>query len=130
MRIVVSDSSVLVDLRKGGLLLVFLMLPFELLIPDVLLESELLSFSASEKRQIAERMEVVALNGVLWAVKQMSDHAVVDDATLREALIVWRDDPKVRLPISDISRLLNSLSPCKGTVFSGHPLVRRDKHYM
>lgn len=34
MRIIVSDSSALIDLRKGGLLELFFKLPFEFVIPD------------------------------------------------------------------------------------------------
>jgi len=44
MRIIISDSSALIDLRKGEILELFLRLPFEFVIPDALLESELLSF--------------------------------------------------------------------------------------
>ena len=43
MRIVVSDSSCLIDLRKASLLDAFLKLPYELLIPNTLFEDELLN---------------------------------------------------------------------------------------
>jgi len=52
LRIVVSDSSCLIDLRKTGLLDVFLRLPYEWLIPDTLFEEELLKFSAAQKRSL------------------------------------------------------------------------------
>ena len=42
MRIIVSDSSCLIDLRKVGLLDAFLKLPYEFLIPNTLFEDELL----------------------------------------------------------------------------------------
>lgn len=38
MRIISSDSSCLIDLRKASLLGVFLRLPFEILIPNSLFE--------------------------------------------------------------------------------------------
>ena len=52
MRIVVSDSSCLIDLRKASLLAAFLKLPYEVLIPNTLFDDELLKFTASEKRSL------------------------------------------------------------------------------
>ena len=54
MRIIVSDTSCLVDLRKGALLTAFLRLPFEIVIPNTLFEDELLSFTAKEKKVLME----------------------------------------------------------------------------
>jgi hypothetical protein len=51
MRIIVSDSSCLIDLRKTSLLDVFLRLPYEILIPNTLFEDELLKFTAEQKRR-------------------------------------------------------------------------------
>jgi len=52
LRIVVSDASCLIDLRKTRLLEVFLRLPYEWLIPDTLFEEELLKFSPAQKRSL------------------------------------------------------------------------------
>ena len=49
MRIVVSDSSCLIDLRKASLLAALLGLPYEFLIPNTLFEDELLSFAPEQK---------------------------------------------------------------------------------
>jgi predicted nucleic acid-binding protein len=49
MRIIVSDSSCLIDLRKASLLGAFLRLPYEIVIPDTLFHEELLKFSEAEK---------------------------------------------------------------------------------
>jgi hypothetical protein len=54
MRIIVSDSSCLIDLKKASLLGVFLSLPYEILIPNTLFEDELLSFTAGEKRMLLQ----------------------------------------------------------------------------
>lgn len=54
MRIIVSDSSCLIDLRKAALLEVFLRLPFEILIPNTLFEDELLSFTADERKVLLD----------------------------------------------------------------------------
>lgn len=52
MRIVISDSSCLIDLRKASLLDAFLRLPYELLIPNTLFEDELLKFMAAQKKSL------------------------------------------------------------------------------
>lgn len=63
MRIIVSDTNCLVDLRKASLLDVFLKLPYELLIPNTLFESELLKFSRAEKATLRAGMSVTNLPG-------------------------------------------------------------------
>jgi predicted nucleic acid-binding protein len=52
MRIIVSDSSCLIDLRKVSLLNTFLKLPYEILIPNTLFEDELLKFTAAQKKEL------------------------------------------------------------------------------
>ena len=51
-RLVISDSSCLIDLRKASLLEAFLRLPYEVLIPDTLFEDELLRFSPAQKNSL------------------------------------------------------------------------------
>lgn len=64
MRIIVSDSSCLIDLRKASLLEAFLGLPYEIIIPDTLFEEELLKFSAAEKETLLKGgLKVVELPG-------------------------------------------------------------------
>ena len=52
MRIIVSDSSCLIDLRKASLLDAFLTLPYEILIPNTLFEDELLKFTSAQKKSL------------------------------------------------------------------------------
>jgi hypothetical protein len=54
MRIIVSDTSCLIDLRKASLLKVFLHLPYEILIPNTLFEDELLSFTDVERKMLLD----------------------------------------------------------------------------
>jgi hypothetical protein len=54
MRLIISDSSCLIDLRKAGLLEAFLRLPFGILIPNTLFEDELLKFSAAQKKTLID----------------------------------------------------------------------------
>lgn len=60
MRIIVSDSCCLIDLRKVALLETFVSLPAEILIPDVLFEEELLRFTPAEKERLLQRGLTVA----------------------------------------------------------------------
>jgi predicted nucleic acid-binding protein len=52
MRIVVSDSSCLIDLRKASMLENLLRLPYEFLIPNTLFEDELLKFTGAQKKAL------------------------------------------------------------------------------
>src|SRR5260370_18079070 len=52
MRIVVSDSRCLIDLREVSLLNTFLRLPYELLISNTLFEEEPLRFTAVQKKTL------------------------------------------------------------------------------
>jgi predicted nucleic acid-binding protein len=64
MRIIVSDSSCLIDLRKTLLLDAFLKLPYEILIPNTLFEEELLKFTDEQKcALISGGLKVVDLPG-------------------------------------------------------------------
>ena len=55
MRIVVSDSSCLIDLRKVSLLEALLELPYEFVIPNTLFEDELLKFTVAQKHALIRR---------------------------------------------------------------------------
>src|SRR5271157_3965705 len=83
MRIVVSDSSCLIDLRKASLLDAFLQLPYEILIPNTLFEEELLKFTETQKRAMLRGgLKVVDLPGervlraqeIVRAAPQLSAH--------------------------------------------------------
>lgn len=64
MRIVVSDSSCLIDLRKASLLDALVRLPYELLIPNTLFDDELLKFTAAQKRALVRGgLQVIDLPG-------------------------------------------------------------------
>jgi predicted nucleic acid-binding protein len=64
MRIVVSDSSCLIDLRKVSMLELLLRLPYEFLIPNTLFEEELLKFTAAQKKALIRGgLKIVDLPG-------------------------------------------------------------------
>jgi predicted nucleic acid-binding protein len=64
MRIVVSDSSCLIDLHKVSMLELLLRLTYEFLIPNTLFEEELLRFTAAQKKALIRGgLKVVDLPG-------------------------------------------------------------------
>jgi len=64
MRIVVSDSSCLIDLRRVSLLDALLRLPCEFLIPNTLFEDELLKFTPVQKKALVRGgLQVIDLPG-------------------------------------------------------------------
>ena len=64
MRIIISDSSCLNDMHKGGLLRAMFRLPFQFVIPQPLFKEELERISEEEKQEmIALGMEVIVLPG-------------------------------------------------------------------
>ena len=54
MRIVVSDTSCMIDLRKVGLLEPLLRLPYSFVMPDTLFEDEWLCLSQAEKQALCD----------------------------------------------------------------------------
>lgn len=64
MQIIISDSSCLIDLQKASLLEAFVRLPYDMCVPDVIFESELLSFSAKQKKSLqSEGLKILELPG-------------------------------------------------------------------
>lgn len=107
IRVVISDSSCPIDLRKTSLLDAFLRLPHELLIPNTLFEEELLKFSAAQKKAMLRGgLEVVDLPGesVLRAqrIARELPHLSVHDcfaytlAESRQGSILLTGDRKLR----------------------------------
>ena len=77
VRIVVSDSSCLIDLQKGKLLRAIFELPYTFVIPQPLFDHELQSLSRSEKEAlVAAGMEVLNLPGeqVSMAMKYSNEN--------------------------------------------------------
>ena len=77
MRIVVSDTSCLIDLRKVSMLDLLLRLPYEFLIPNTLFEEELLKFTAAQKKAL--------IRGGLKVVDLPGERVLRAQAIVREA---------------------------------------------
>lgn len=76
MRIIVNDSCALIDLKKGGLLEIFLGLPFTLVVSDSMLADEFLSFTKAEVALMRRKMSVLSLTGdEMDLVQQARDQA-------------------------------------------------------
>jgi predicted nucleic acid-binding protein len=108
MRIIVSDSSCLIDLHKCSLLHALLSLPYEFLIPNTLFEGELLSFTPSEKRSIIRAgLRVVDIPG--------------KDVLKAQAIV--RDAP--RISIHDGFALVLSENHPNAILMTGDEVLRR-----
>ena len=63
MRTIVFDSSCLIDMHKGGLLISMLNLPYDFQIPEVMYKDELLSIASAEKNNLRKHgLKVVDLS--------------------------------------------------------------------
>lgn len=64
MRVIISDTNALIVLGKAALLEALLQLPYEVQVPDLLYEDELLSIPEREKRSLRRQgLRVVSLAG-------------------------------------------------------------------
>lgn len=64
MRTVVFDSSCLIDMHKGRLLISMLNLPYDFQIPEIIFKDELLSIASAEKKSLEKHgLKVVGLPG-------------------------------------------------------------------
>jgi len=64
MRVLVSDTSVLVDLERGNLLQAAFLLPLEFAVPDVLYHRELKDFGGQQLIDLGLRIEELPPEGV------------------------------------------------------------------
>lgn len=68
MRVLVSDTSVLVDLERGNLLQAAFLLPLEFAVPDVLYHRELEDFGGQQLTDLGLRIEELPPEGVLLSM--------------------------------------------------------------
>ena len=57
MQVFVSDTSVIIDLNRGGLLEQVFTLPYEFVVPDVLYKRELENYEGPRLRELRLRVE-------------------------------------------------------------------------
>lgn len=68
MKVLVTDSSVLIDLERGALLEASFRLPHEFAVPDILYERELKDYGGSKLLEIGLRIEELDSAGVIRAL--------------------------------------------------------------
>lgn len=68
MKILVSDTSVLIDLERGALLEIAFELSFEFAVPDLLFEYELREYNGNDLLSLGLRVEELDENGVAAAL--------------------------------------------------------------
>lgn len=103
MRVVISDSSVLIDLAKARLIENTLALPYEFVIPDVIFADELIDLRHYKKEQLldlgfkigslkGEEVETVFEYGVRYKPLTANDcFALVLSETIAEAILLTGD---------------------------------------
>ena len=82
MRVLVADTSVLIDLERGSLLETAFRLPYEFAVPDLLYEQEIQDYNGAELLALGLRVE------------ELDEHAVT------AALEFWRRESALSLPDS------------------------------
>jgi len=96
MRIVVSDSSCLIDLHKVSMLELLLRLPYEFLIPNTL---------AAE--------HAIEVQGVLWVLDQLHVNRLTPTQAVLDVLRAFVEDATVRLPRRELSAYLKRYESLK-----------------
>ena len=75
--ILVSDTSVLLDLERGSLLVASFRLPFEFAVPDLLYERELKPFGGDDLRARGLRVEALDGDGVALSLRYRRAHSAL-----------------------------------------------------
>ena len=68
LQVLVSDTSVLIDLERGSLLNSTFRLPYKLTVPDLLYRQELQNWNGEELRKLGLSVQVLDGNGVSRAL--------------------------------------------------------------
>lgn len=105
MAILVSDSSVLFDLERGGLLESAFSCGLPMVVPDLLFENELRDYNGAYFQELG--LAVTALNpdecrGLLWLLDEMFATGKVSANQLCESLTRIKQDKRCRLPKSEL----------------------------
>lgn len=74
MKVLVSDTSVLVDLERGSFLEASFRLPYELAVPDILYERELKDYGGDTLIELGLRIEELDGDGVESAIAYRRQH--------------------------------------------------------
>ncbi len=77
MKVLVSDTSVLIDLDRGSLVESTFRLPFEFTVPDLLYERELREHGGPEFIALGLRVEELDGDGVSLASRRQSRFAIL-----------------------------------------------------
>ena len=77
MKVLVSDTSILIDLERGGFLDAVFLLPFEFAVPDVLYEQELAGEWGDQLRNFGLRVEEISAEGLANALKYRANRSVL-----------------------------------------------------
>lgn len=83
MQVIISDTSCLIDLKKVSLIEAFLLLPYEITIPDILFSEEIIKFTNEEKLLLKNGLQVRSISGKAVQraieVKQTNSKLTIND---------------------------------------------------
>ena len=108
MIVLVSDTSILIDLERGGLLEAAFSCGLTMVVPDLLYERELESENGPFLRKLGLG---VAVYGLLWILDQMAESGTVSTAQLFEGFARISGHPRCRLPQAEVRARLNTWAP-------------------
>ena len=77
MRVLVSDTSVLIDVERGGFLEAIFSLPYEFAVPDVLYHREMVGEWGERLLRLGLRVEEVSEGGVINALRYRAQRQVL-----------------------------------------------------
>ena len=135
MKVLVSDSSVLIEFSKRELLDKMFMLEFQFAVPDLLFHEELIDLGAYSRHDVlalglkvesldAEGVEIltedrtmrsvaeskgVAHQDALWVIDNMLVAGIVSETQVVAVLEAMRDDPRCPIPNTDLSARIRDL---------------------
>jgi hypothetical protein len=111
MRVVVSDASCLIDLRKASLLEAFVRIPYELVIPYPSFHDELVRFTPAQRDLLARGMDIrdVPGSGVERAIELAGD---IPALTVNDCFAYVLAETIPNSTVRDVSRAVAPVRYC------------------
>lgn len=107
MIVLVSDTSVLIDLERGGLLEAAFSCGLTMVVPD---RPDHALVSGDKLLRTQARARQCAVYGLLWLLDQMEASAAVSTTLLHEGLTRIANHPRCRLPRAEVQARLRHWS--------------------
>ena len=89
MKVLVSDTSILIDLERGSLLKTCFRLPFQFAVPDLLYERELKNHGGDNLLRLGLRIEELDSTGVACALRYRREQPLISLPVALAARNTW-----------------------------------------